>query len=92
MVMKTIPKFLAVLVFGLLMVAGVRLTMSPATAASTSPSDGSLRVKAVWIYPFEAQESGCFRDATIIQKDGTCIRFKAGDRVYDHCGHYTIEN
>ena len=89
--MKTIPKFLAILGLGLLVLVAARGAMAPATAASTGGSS-NLTVKAVWVYPFEKEQSGCFREVTVIEKSGTCIRFKAGDRVYEHCGHYTIEN
>ena len=75
---------------GFIIALAARGPMTRATAASTAGSN--LTVKALWVYPFETQQSGCFRDVTVIEKSGTYVRFRAGDKVYEHCGNYTIEN
>ena len=90
--MKTIPKLLAILVLCGIVLAAAKWAASPATAAPAGGSGSNLKVKAVWLYPFEAQERGLFQGVTVIEKSATTIKFKAGDNVYEHCGHYTIEN
>ncbi len=55
-------------------------------------SSTSIKVKAVWIYPFENGQSGSFQGVTILEKTPNGIRFRSGEQVFEHCGHYTIEN
>ena len=54
--------------------------------------DTSVTVKSVWIYPFENGTAGSFSNVTIMEKNAAGVKFKAGGRVFEHNGHYTIEN
>ncbi len=89
--MNALPKILAVTVLGFLIFAGIRAATAPASTPAAA-SSSHITVKAIWLYPYQTQSAGVFSDATIIEKNAACIRFRAGDRVYEHCGHYTIEN
>ncbi len=74
----------------LLLFAAVLVTVTLLSAAGSSSTN--LKVKRVWIYPYQTQTSGLFENAMIIEKTVTVIKFKVDDRVIEHCGHYTVEN
>ncbi len=82
--MKPIQRSLLVTVAA---VIGFALLLNAAASSSTN-----LKAKAVWIYPFESAQSGNFQDVTILEKTSSGIKFRVGERVIEHCGHYTVEN
>ena len=59
---------------------------------ASGASDTNLKAKSVWVYPFEAGPNGNFTDVTILEKTPAAIKFRFGERVIEHCGHYTVEN
>ncbi len=80
--MKTPYKIMAVAAIGLLSFA----------ALLRGGSESSITVKSVWVYPFEVRGYGVFENVIVIEKTPTTIKFKAGEKVYEHCGQYTVEN
>jgi hypothetical protein len=82
--MKPINKSVAV---AFATVIGFALLLNAAGSSGTS-----LKAKSVWVYPFGTGQNGNFQDVTILEKTPTAIKFRFGDRVIEHCGHYTVEN
>ena len=68
-------------------VIGFALLLNAAGSSGTN-----LKAKSVWVYPFESGQNGSLQDVTILEKTPTAIKFRFGDRVIEHCGHYTVEN
>ncbi len=67
-------------------------TISLAALVGAGKPDSNITAKSLWVYPFEMRPAEHFQDVTILDKTATGIRFRAGDKVYEHCGHYIIEN
>jgi len=68
-------------------VIGFALLLNAAGSSGTN-----LKAKSIWVYPFESGQSGSFQDVTILEKTSTGIKFRCGEKVIEHCGHYTVEN